>query len=109
MKKIVNLMPVVGALALLGGCATATQTFAPDGRAAYSINCSGNDRSWGMCFEKAGELCGSAGYDVYDRTAEGGWVSGGYGAANASGATRSSYGGSTTSRTILISCKKAPR
>lgn len=62
-----------------------------------------------MCFEKAGELCGSTGYDIYDRTAEGGWVSGAYGTASAAGASRGSLGRSTTSRTLLISCKKAVR
>ncbi|VVE84469.1 hypothetical protein [Pandoraea sputorum] len=106
---MIRWVPVVAVLAFLGGCATSSQTFAPDGRPAYSINCSGYDRNWGMCFEKAGELCGSAGYDVYDRTAESGWVSGATASANPSGATRSAYAGSTTARSILVACKRPGR
>ncbi|XEQ06583.1 hypothetical protein LPA67_11250 [Salmonella enterica subsp. enterica] len=48
----------------LAGCATATKTYAPDGREAYTIECSGVGGSWAMCQAKAGDLCGSKGYDL---------------------------------------------
>lgn len=91
----------------VAGCATANKTYAPDGREAYSIDCSGSARTWAQCVEKAGSLCGAHGYDIYDRTAEGGWVAGSYGTANRSSATAGGFGSSTNARTLLISCKKA--
>lgn len=90
----------------VSGCATANKTYAPDGREAYSIDCSGTARTWAQCVEKAGTLCGASGYDVYDRTAEGGWVAGSYGTANRSAASAGGFAGSTNARTLLIACKK---
>ena len=49
---------VLAALALVG-CATVHQTYAPDGRRAYALNCSGLARGWDKCMDAAG---GSAGY-----------------------------------------------
>ena len=43
---------------LLSGCASASKTHGPDGKEAFFINCSGLARTWGMCYEKAGDLCG---------------------------------------------------
>ena len=57
---------LLGAL-LLAGCASSSQTFGPDGRAVHTLNCSGWARSWSMCLERAGELCGARGYDVLER------------------------------------------
>ena len=48
----------------LSGCASASKTYGPDGKEAYSLNCSGWARTWGMCYEKAGDLCGTKGYEV---------------------------------------------
>ena len=49
------------------GCASASKTYGPDGREIYVLNCSGWARSWAMCLERAGELCGPNGYDVLER------------------------------------------
>ena len=55
---------------LLSACATVRETYAPDGRKAYSLNCSGTARGWDKCFNAAGEKCQGAGYDILDRVGE---------------------------------------
>ncbi|CNK72782.1 hypothetical protein V1951_21275 [Yersinia sp. 2544 StPb PI] len=83
---------------LLSGCANSSKTFAPDGREAHSIDCSGLARTWGMCLEKAGDICGAKGYDTLTSTGDHGAVA----TANQQGA----FAGSVMSRNLLISCKK---
>lgn len=62
---------VLFALAVfLPGCASSSKTFGPDGREIHVLNCSDWARSWSMCLERAGELCGANGYDVLDRSGE---------------------------------------
>ena len=96
---------LLAALLGLAGCATSTQTYGPSGKVAHSINCPGSANSWGSCYEKAGSLCGAAGYDV---VAQGGsvtpfGVASGY--ANASGGSFSGFSGGMTSRNMLVQCK----
>lgn len=81
----------------VAGCATVHDTYAPDGRPAYALNCSGMARGWDKCYSKAGELCGTRGYDVLDRSGEAGAVFGG-------GAT-SFGGGSVMERSMTVACK----
>ena len=38
-------------------CANVSKAYVPDGGEAYSLNCSGTARNWGMCYEKAEEIC----------------------------------------------------
>ena len=95
-----RILLIVGAI-LLSGCASSTQTYSEDGRIAYSLNCSGTARNWGMCYEKAGELCGTKGYDVLTRNGEkGASISG---AANQTSA--GIYGSTLHFRTMTIACK----
>jgi hypothetical protein len=82
---------------LLAGCATSSQTYAPDGSQAHSINCSGSALNWGMCYEKAGQICKEKGYEVV----AGGTDSGSTIVANQNGL----YGGSSHTRSIVIKCK----
>lgn len=91
--KILSLTALV---LLLSGCASTKQTYGPDGRVAHSLNCSGTLRDWGMCYQKAGEICGLSGYDVLTMNGERGlYVSG----------TGGIYGTTTHYRTMTISCK----
>ena len=86
----------------LAGCATVRESYGPDGRKAYALNCSGTARGWDKCQKAAGDICGAKGYDVLDRTSED--VAGG-----AAGGNRNGYGGSwakTNERSMLISCKQ---
>ncbi len=81
----------------LSGCATASQTYLPDGRAGYTVECSGAANSWGKCYEKAGQICGTKGYNIISQTGDkGNMVSG-----NQFGV----YGGSVITRDLLIACK----
>jgi len=84
---------------LIAGCAVSKQTFGPDGRTASSINCSGLALAWGACYEKAGAICGTRGYDVLAVNGDSGAVV----TANPQGA----FGGSVITRTMVISCKGA--
>ena len=67
----------------LSGCANVSESYSADGRKAYAINCSGTARGWDRCFTAAGEICGTKGYDVLDRSNDPSAV--GSGAGNASG------------------------
>jgi hypothetical protein len=88
----------VGAIVLfITGCATVHQTYAPDGRKAFSLNCSGTARGWDKCHTAAGELCGAAGYDILDRSSED-VAHGGATGANA-------FVTKTHDRSMLIACK----
>lgn len=66
MKQIVMLL----ALVTLAGCATSKQVHTPSGELGHSINCSGSALNWGMCYEKAGQLCGAKGYTVLSQTGD---------------------------------------
>lgn len=90
------------ALLVVSGCATVHETYAPDGRKAYSLNCSGTARGWDKCLSAAGERCGTAGYDILDRSSED--VAFGGAGANASGG--SAFVTKTNERSMLIACKR---
>jgi len=83
---------------VLVGCASSSKTYGPDGREAYTLNCSGLARSWAMCAEKAGEICGTRGYDII---AAGGGTAGTIATVNPSGG----FAGPAIERTMLIRCK----
>ncbi|MBM3588834.1 MAG: hypothetical protein FJX33_13765 [Alphaproteobacteria bacterium] len=89
------------ALPILPSCASATQTYAPDGRSALAVDCGGLWRDWGACMERAGESCGSKGYDILardtDRNRSGSYIRPG-----------SAGGGNyvtTLTRNMLIACR----
>lgn len=63
MKYLVTYTVVVAAL-VLSGCATSRTIVGQDGKPLHKISCDGTDLSIDACYEKAGELCGSAGYDI---------------------------------------------
>lgn len=90
-------IPVCIYLLLLTGCATSTQTYAPDGGQAHSINCSGAALNWGMCYEKAGSLCKERGYEV---------VGGGSDAVGSLAVNNgSAVGVRGSTRSMVIKCK----
>lgn len=79
------------------GCATSREIFMPDGGKGHSINCSGAALNWGICYEKAGEICGARGYDI---------IAGGSDqSAIISGNQYGVYGSSIMNRSMLIKCK----
>lgn len=61
-----GLVAALAAAVSLSGCVTATPVITPSGQQGFTINCSAmNDV--GQCYKKAGELCGSAGYEIFDQ------------------------------------------
>lgn len=90
---------VIGAL-LFGavvGCAVSSRVYTQDGSEGHMINCSGSALTWGECYEKAGKICGTAGYDILEKTGD----TGGAITANQFGL----YGSSTITRTMIIKCR----
>lgn len=92
-----SLFTALSVIALLSGCASSTQTYGADGRITHSINCSGTARNWGMCEEKAGELCGSKGYEIVSRSSDTG--------AMASGGGGNFYASTLQNRTMMVACR----
>jgi hypothetical protein len=85
---LIRLISPLCASLLVAGCAS-SKTFDAEGKEALVLNCSGMARNWGMCYEKAGELCRTKGYEVVEKSGYSGWVLGG-----------------STSRTLVIRCKQ---
>ena len=57
---------VAAACVALSGCVTATPITTPTGDQGFTINCSAmNDI--GHCYKKAGDICGSNGYEIFDQ------------------------------------------
>jgi len=52
---------------MISGCAMSKKTYLPDGSEGYSISCDGSAVGINVCFEKAGQICGSRGYDIINR------------------------------------------
>ncbi|RKR31725.1 hypothetical protein B0G82_7966 [Paraburkholderia sp. BL17N1] len=89
--------PMFSTTVLLAACATATETYGPDGRPAYSLNCSGSALSWGECEAKAGNICGTRGYTFVSRSGDQNSTVG----AGAGGL----FGSTANSRSMTIQCK----
>jgi hypothetical protein len=94
---------VVGILAVtfVSGCATVKETYMPDGSKGYRISCDGATVGMNVCVEKAGDLCGAAGYDLIDRQ---GRVAS-YGVESASMQALATEGPLGT-KSIMIRCRK---
>lgn len=86
-------------LLLLAGCASSAPTYTADGRQGHSLNCSGTARTWGMCEQKAGEICGAKGYNILTATSDNGMM--------ATASQGSFFATTTVSRTMLIACKSS--
>lgn len=82
----------------LNSCATYSNTFTAEGKEGYSITCSGSALNWGMCYEKAGNLCGSKGYEVLEKNGDQG--------ALLSGNQYGLYAGTVINRSMIIKCKE---
>lgn len=91
-------LSVLALVLIASGCATSSKTYGPDGREAFTIDCSGLGGSWGTCLTKAGDLCGPRGYEVLTSAGDKGFV--------ASANPDMAFAGSTISRNLLVSCKR---
>lgn len=66
MKKFFHINFLIS-LILLASCASSKQTYLPDGSVGHSISCDGSAVGMNVCYEKAGELCGSRGYKLVNK------------------------------------------
>jgi hypothetical protein len=96
---------IFAAVALVAGCTTSSPTHGPNGKAAHSISCNGGANSWGSCYEKAGSLCGAAGYDIVMQNGSVTPFGMANGYANAAGGSFSGVGGGLVSRSLLVQCR----
>jgi hypothetical protein len=94
---IIRLIASLAVAAVASGCAVTSKTFAPDGRQAFNIDCSGWAMNWSACIKKAGSICKEKGYDIYTRDAETG--------ALITANEGTVFGGSIMNRNMLIACK----
>lgn len=101
-RIIITVLPVFF-LASCGG-ASASRTYTPDGKNGYTINCSGLDKNWGLCYQKAGSLCQENGYDIVEVTGEAGTVTD----VNSSAGLSTTKTTTTHNRIMLIQCKDKP-
>jgi len=105
------LIAAIAAAAIsLAGCSNSKQIYTADGQQGHVVTCTpawtggiigqvaSASTSWGQCYEKAGELCGAAGYDIVQQVGEGG-VYGQVGGQN------SGFVSSTNNRTMIVKCK----
>jgi hypothetical protein len=82
----------------LSGCAVGVKpVYGPDGQQAHAITCSALGRDWSDCFEKAGQICGTRGYTVWNQATSQSSV--------ITGSEDSILGSSSEERTLLIGCK----
>lgn len=97
MRSIFGVVAVIITASVTASCANYSETYGPDGARAYSIDCSGTARTWAMCYEKAGEICTTRGYDIVSRTGDQGAVM--------SGTQAGLFAGSVITRGMVIKCK----
>jgi hypothetical protein len=92
---------------LLAGCAPQVQEITTaSGAKGHVVNCTFDTEligagNWGICYRKAGELCGAAGYDVIEKSDD-----------RSEHSTWGMYGGSSgtiNQRTMVIACKGAKK
>ncbi len=93
----------------LTGCAITSEQYLADGSKGYGISCNGLANSINTCFEKAGQLCGSRGYEVLNRDGSTSQMAIASGSAyvNSAGGYASSSGSSVPliTRNIMVKCK----
>ena len=95
---------MVLAMLFLVGCgssASSSRIFTADGKRGYAINCSGVDRTWGTCYQKAGSTCEEQGYEILEVTGEAGTVT------DVQSSSKMSTAKTTTThnRIMVIQCK----
>lgn len=104
MKNILNKIIIISASLLLVSCnsASVSKTYTQEGKLGYSIGCSGQDKDWGLCYQKAGSLCEDKGYDILDVTGEAGTTTDIKSSAVASSAKTVT----TYNRIMIIQCRE---
>ena len=95
MRRFKLLLGIFAVTVLLGGCATATQTYDSSGKVAHVIRCGGLYQGWGNCYEKAGSICGASGYTIVEKNSA---------KKSASSGLFTGFTSSTESRSLVVTC-----
>lgn len=90
------LLAAACAALMLAGCATSRTIIGQDGRPLHKISCDGSALTIDACYEKAGDLCGSAGYAVVNASGSSAPI------IYAGGGTL--FAGNMVSRTVMVRC-----
>ncbi|MDX1949978.1 MAG: hypothetical protein SFT90_05710 [Rickettsiales bacterium] len=88
---------ILNLILILESCAVSEETFTPNGKKGYTINCSGTALSWAECYAKAGKLCSTSGYKVIEKSSDKN--------SSLSANQYGLYGLESNSRSLLIECK----
>jgi hypothetical protein len=69
MNKKMILFSILFLTFTLNGCTTAVvkETYSQDGKKAYTLSCA----VWSQCYNSAGELCKTKGYDILNKVGVG--------------------------------------
>lgn len=106
-----RLLALVAVACSLSGCflpAPANRTYGPNGKPAYTISCPGSMNGWGHCYERAGNLCGSSGYEILMQNGQATPFGMANGYANSSGGSFTGFSGAAVSRSMLVQCTGLP-
>lgn len=101
MFRNLSLFLAILGLAGCGASASSTGVFTAEGKRGYVVNCSGGDRNWGLCYQKAGSICEDRGYEILEVTGEAGTVTAVKSATGLSTATTTT----THNRIMIMQCK----
>lgn len=97
-------------LVFLAGCVSVKPVYLADGSIGHSISCNGAARNMGACIEKAGEICGAAGYTIVDERGSATPVSQAQGGFTATPSRAysgfSSTSGAMVTRNLFVKCGK---
>lgn len=96
---------VTGIFLILSGCvvsASSSRIYTAEGTRGYSVDCSGVKKNWGHCYQKAGNICKTNGYDILEVTGESGTVT----EVESSSSNSTATTNTTYNRIMVIECKK---
>lgn len=96
---------LLSSLVILSACTMSRQSYLADGSVGHSISCGGTLNSWSSCLRKAGELCGTQGYDLLGKDGEVLPFKNGQFSANTLSANGSFNQGVIRNRNIFVKCK----
>jgi hypothetical protein len=102
-----NLFILLTAALFVSACGTeagSSRIYTSEGKRGYAVNCSGLDRNWGHCYQKAGIICEDLGYEVLEVTGEAGTVTN----VKSSSAMSTATTTTTHNRIMVIQCKQPP-
>ena len=96
---------------LLAGCVTTNDVYLADGSKGHNIGCGGAVQNMSACLQKAGEICGAAGYQVVNQ--EGDAVPMSIASANLNANRQAAAGsyvatsGNVVTRNLFVKCNHA--